>query len=224
MRCLPCLHAVLVSTVLSAGCASSKPAGDGPPTAGVAFEPLWNGRDLAGWVKVLDSDWKVEDGILQSRQDPAGRREGESWLLTESDFRDFVLRVEYRITPGGNSGVFLRDPIPRATRLAARDGGTPPWDAGFEAQINGEDPSYATGSIWEIARAPLGLQRSGEWNELVIRVEGDRVQTWVNGVAGVDARQDRSSAGAIGLQRHGGPQYRDKVIELRKIEIAVLKP
>jgi hypothetical protein len=218
-----CLRFALVSSLLSAGCASEPPAA-GSPTAGLAFEPLWNGRDLSGWVKVLDSDWRVEGGILLSRQNPAGRREGESWLITERDYSDFVLRVEYRITPGGNSGVFLRDPVPRARRLGAADGGTPPWDAGFEAQINGEDPTYATGSIWEIARAPLGLQRSGEWNELVIRVEADRVRTWVNGVTGVDARQGRSQAGAIGLQRHGGAQYRDKVIEFRKIEIAVLKP
>ena len=219
----PCILSALVSCALTAGC-GGPPAAASFPADGLAFEPLWNGRNLDGWVKVLDSDWKVEDGILSSRQNPAGRREGESWLITERDYRDFVLRVEYRITPGGNSGVFLRDPVPRATRLAAADGGTPPWDAGFEAQINGEDPTYATGSIWEIARAPLGLQRSGEWNELVIRVEGDRVRTWVNGVPGVDARQVRSQAGAIGLQRHGTAQYRDKVIEFRKIEIAVLKP
>ena len=43
-------------------------------------------------------------------------------------------------------------------------------------------------------------------------------------VPGVDARQARSQAGAIGLQRHGTAQYRDKLIEFRKIEIAVLKP
>jgi hypothetical protein len=211
---------VLALSLLCAGCAP-RPAGDASAAA-LDFQPLWNGRDLSGWVKVLDSEWKVEDGILVSRQDPAGRREGESWLLTAADYRDFVLRLEYRLTPGGNSGVFLRDPVPRAERLAAPDGGRPPWEAGFEAQLNADDPTYSTGSIWEIAKAPAGLERRGEWNELVIRVEGDRVRTWVNGAPGVDARQDRSAAGAIGLQRHGGAQYRDKVIELRKIEIAVL--
>ena len=66
------------------------------------------------------------------------------------------------------------------------------------------------------------LHRIGEWNELLIRVEGDRVRTWVNGKPGVDARQSRSRKGAIGLQRHGTAQYRDKVIEFRKIEIAEL--
>lgn len=202
------------------GCSGSAVRRDPAPGAGLQFRPLWNGRDLAGWVKVLDSDWVVENGILLSRQDPAGRREGESWLLTEKSYTDFTLRLEFRITPGGNSGVFLRDPIAPSKRLTLPDGGTPPWDAGFEAQINAEDPNYSTGSIWDLARAPQGLHRIGDWNELVISVAGDRVRTWVNGKFGADVRQSRSTSGSIGLQRHGTPQYRDKVIEFRKIEIA----
>lgn len=184
------------------------------------FRSLWNQKDLEGWVKVLDSDWVVENGVLLSRQDPAGRREGESWLLTDRDYDDFALQVEFRVTPGGNSGVFLRDPVQRARRLEAPDGGTPPWDAGFEAQINAEDPGYPTGSIWDIAKAPPGLHTPGEWTEMVILVHGDRVMTWVNGKPAADARQTRSAKGAIGLQRHGTPAYKDKVIEFRRLEIA----
>lgn len=189
---------------------------------GLKFRPLWNGKDLTGWIQILDSDWVVEDGILLSRQNPAGRREGESWLFATGEYRDFVLRAEFRLTPGGNSGIFLRDPLGPARRQAEADGGTPPWDAGFEAQINAEDPTHATGSIWAIAARPPGLDKPGAFNELVVRVEGDRVTTWVNGVPGVETRQNRSSKGAIGLQRHGGAQYRDKVIEFRKLEIAEL--
>jgi len=206
---------------LACGCQMLGGGGEAAPVpAGLRFEPLWNGKDLSGWVKVLDSDWTVADGTLSSRQNPAGRREGESWLITEKDFEDFWLRAEFRITPGGNSGIFLRDPVPRAERLQTADGGKPPWDAGFEAQINGEDPNYATGAIWDLAKVPPGLHRIGDWNELVIQVAGDRVRTWVNGKPAADVRQSRSQRGAIGLQRHGGAQYRDKVIEFRRIEIA----
>jgi len=187
------------------------------------LRPLWNGRDLDGWVQVLDSEWTVEDGVLLSRQDPAGRRDGESWLITEDDYEDFVLRVEFRVAPGGNSGVFLRDPVPRAERLAAADGGAAPWDAGFEANINATDPSYPTGSIWALCRGTPALHRQGEWNEMTVRVEGPRVTTWVNGVLAADCETSRSSRGAIGLQRHGGAAYRDKVIEFRRIEIAEIR-
>jgi hypothetical protein len=198
----------------AAGCASP---GGAPRVA------LWNGRDLAGWVQVLDSRWVVEDGVLVARQDPSGRREGESWLLTEKDYEDFVLSLEYRITPGGNSGVFLRDPVPLAQRLAAADGGPGPWESGFEANINAREPNYPTGSIWEIAKGPPGLEREGEWNRLEVRVEGNRVRTWVNGTPAVDAVQSRSARGAIGLQRHGGEAYRDKVVEFRDIVIEELE-
>src|SRR3954469_25701911 len=93
------------------GC-KSQPAVPAPttPPALSAPVPLFNGRDTAGWVQVLDSKWTVEDGVLLARQDPKGRRDGESWLVTEKDFTDFLLAVKFRVTPGGNSGVFLRDP------------------------------------------------------------------------------------------------------------------
>ena len=183
---------------------------------------LFNGRDLAGWVQILDSKWTVEDGVLVARQNPAGRREGESWLITEADYDDFVLTLQYRITPGGNSGVFLRDPIRRDVRRSAPDGGLPPWDAGFEANINAREPRYPTGSLWDLAAAPPGLEEEGEWNDLKVRLRGDSVTVWVNGKLAVDTTQKRSRKGAIGLQRHGGAQYRDKVVEFRDISIQEL--
>lgn len=200
--------------------AAEKPAE--PP-----FKPLFNGKDLSGWVAVLDSPWTVEDGVLVARQNPAGRREGESWLLTETDYRDFILRLKFRITPGGNSGVFFHDPIPRPERLAAAQGAAPPWEAGYEVNINNDEPNYPTGSIWDIAKGPKGLQKEGEWNTLQIRVEKDKVWTWVNGRpalegAALPPRPREARAGAIGLQRHGTPQYRDKVVEFKEIEIAEL--
>jgi hypothetical protein len=175
-------------------------------------------------VQVLDSKWTVENGVLLARQNPAGRRDGESWLVTEKDFTDFLLKVTFRVTPGGNSGVFLRDPLPRAQRLAAADGGNPgPWESGFEANINAVDPEDPTGSIWAIAKGTKGVERAGDWNEMVIEVRGDKVSTWVNGqVAVSNATQSRSQRGGIGLQRHGTPQYRDKLVEFKQIDIQEL--
>ena len=187
-------------------------------------QPLFNQKDLTGWVQVLDSKWTVEGGALVARQEPGGRREGESWLITQKDYGDFVLRLKFRVTPGGNSGIFLRDPIPRAARLAAPDGGQPPWETGVEANINADHPVYPTGSLWEVARAPSGLERRGEWNEMMVKMEGDKVWTWVNGRLAAEATQTRSSRGAIGLQRHGGAEYRDKVVEFKNLTVQELRP
>ena len=194
------------------------------PPALSAPVPLFNGRDTAGWVQVLDSKWTVENGVLMARQDPSGRRDGESWLITEKDFTDFLLAVKFRVTPGGNSGVFLRDPISRADRMAAADGGNPgPWESGFEANINAVDPEYPTGSIWSIAKGTKGVERAGDWNDMVIEVRGDKVSTWVNGQPAVsNATQNRSKRGGIGLQRHGTPAYADKLVEFKQIDIQEL--
>jgi hypothetical protein len=220
----------IAAAMAAAGCksapatsAAATPSAAGPPvmTAPVA---LFNGKDTSGWVQVLDSKWTVEDGVLLARQDPKGRRGGESWLITEKDFTDFLLAVKFRVTAGGNSGVFLRDPIARASRLAAADGGNPgPWESGVEANINAVDPEYPTGSIWAIAKGTKGVEHAGDWNDMVIEVRGDKVSTWVNGQPAVsNATQTRTQRGGIGLQRHGTPAYADKLVEFKQIDIQEL--
>src|SRR5580765_7589343 len=70
------------------------------------FVPLFNGKALAGW-KVYDSKsdvWIVEEGMIVC----TGK--GGGWLGSDRDYADFVLRLEYRLKPGGNSGVYLRAP------------------------------------------------------------------------------------------------------------------
>ena len=188
------------------------------------FVPLFNGRDLSGWVQVLDSDWTVEDGTLLSRQNPQGRLQGESWLISERDYRDFILRLKFRITPGGNSGVFVRDPLPVAERSRAANGGQPPWEAGYEVNINSDEPNYPTGSVWAIAKGPPGLEKKGEWNGLEIKLQGNRIWTWVNGQPAIQGHElpPRAEKGAIGFQRHGTPAYRDKLIEIKDVEIRQL--
>jgi hypothetical protein len=216
-----------LSTVAAFGCKSApEGAATGAATPPVlsAPVPLFNGKDTSGWVQVLDSKWTVEDGVLMARQDPKGRRDGESWLITEKDYTDFLLAVKFRVTPGGNSGVFLRDPKTRAERMAAADGGEPgPWEAGFEANINATDPEYPTGSIWAIAKGTKGVEKAGDWNDMVVEVRGDKISTWVNGqVAVSNATQTRSKTGGIGLQRHGKPEFKDKLVEFKEITIQEL--
>jgi hypothetical protein len=189
-----------------------------------APQRIFDGQSLAGWTQILDSKWRVEDGALVARQDPSGRREGESWLLSDRDYGDFILELEFRITPGGNSGVFIRDPLPRAQRAAAADGGNAPWDIGYEVNINNDEPNYPTGSVWATAKGRPKLQKENAWNRLVIKLQGQRLWTWVNGEPALDAVElpARSTRGAIGFQRHGGAQYRDKVVEFREVAIREL--
>ncbi|HKQ69101.1 MAG TPA: DUF1080 domain-containing protein [Polyangiaceae bacterium] len=183
---------------------------------------LFNGKDLTGWVQVLDSKWTVNNGVLMAKQDPKGRREGESWLLTEKDYADFVLTLKFKVSAGGNSGIFMRDPIPRADRLKAADGGPNPWEIGLEANIQADNPDWSTGCVYAIGKAPKGLEKIGEWNDFKAKVQGNHVTVWINGQLGADTDQTRTKKGAIGFQRHGTPKYADKLVEIKEVYIEEL--
>ena len=225
------------AVLLCVGCAATpppatsnagQPASAAPANASATdsgpFVPLFNGADTTGWSQVLDSKWVVEDGALVGRQNPAGRREGESWLVTDKDYGDFVLRLKFKISRGGNSGIFLRDPLSRAARQAAADGGQGPWEAGYEVNINNDEPVYPTGSVWAAAKGPGKLQKEDDWNDVVIKIQGQKIWTWINGQVALDGADlpARSVRGGIGFQRHGTPTYRDKVVAFKDIEIKEL--
>jgi len=227
------LFGAVAVMVVSAGCHSEPPAvppsaASGPAAVSSAAAPagapvaLFNGKDLTGWVQILDSKWTVDNGVLSAKQDPKGRREGESWLITEKDYTDFILTLKFRVTAGGNSGVFMRDPIPRATRLAAADGGQGPWEAGLEANIQADNPEWPTGSIYSIGHCAVGLEKIGEWNDFKAKVQGDHVWTWINGKPAADTAQTRTKKGGIGFQRHGTAKYTDKLVEMKDIYIQEL--
>ena len=205
-------RAVVVPVLLLAGCGSHNRIVDSPD----------NFSNLDDFVQVLDSSWTVDDGVIASRQNPSGRLDGEGWLLTRKFYTDFTLRLKFRLTPGGNSGVFVRVADTWQGPLAAPLGGSSPWDAGYEVNINNDEPNYPTGSIWALAKGPKKLQVEGEWNDLEITVAGNRIWTWVNGTPAIEGAElpPRSATGAIGFQRHGGEQYREKFIEFRDVEIA----
>jgi hypothetical protein len=187
------------------------------------FKPLFNGKDLAGWeLKQSKGDikdyWSVKDGILTAKA-------GTGWLSTAEQYGDFILRVEWRIEAGGNSGVFLR--VPGVVE------GKSPSQTGAEIQIlDDNDPKYKgklkpyqySGSIYTfVPCAKPVFKGAGEWNSFEITCKEDKIAVVYNGekVAEADASKDpelgkRPRKGYIGLQNHGSP------VEFRKVEIKVL--
>jgi hypothetical protein len=173
------------------------------------WTPLFNGKDLAGWKAVGGSDaaWKVEDGLLYC----AGG--GGGWLSTEDEYADFELELEFRLPPGGNSGVFLRSP---------RQGD--PAYTGMEIQVlDDEAKEYADiqpwqhcGSLYDVVPAKLGaVKKAGEWQKYDIVCKGRHVKITLNDVVVVDTNLDdhkdkeekhpglKRPTGYIGLQNHG---------------------
>jgi hypothetical protein len=175
------------------------------------FVSLYNSDDLAGWeVRNGKRDaWHADGEVLSCVADGGG------WLCTSKAYSDFILRLEYRIPPGGNSGVGLRLP-PEGD----------PTHAGMEIQILDDDaehykdlvPAQYTGGIYYQAAARRGVARPpGEWNTYEITCRGPQVKVVLNGEivndvslnehakgeGGHSALADRPQTGSIGLQSHG---------------------
>jgi len=178
----------------------------------------------AGWVRLFDGKtldgWRLHGGATGARVEDgaivfpvAGTSE---YLRTErADYKDFVLRLDFKIARGANSGVFLRaDPA----------GGNPAY-SGCEIQILDDffweqdtksklEEWQFTGSLygavapsWKHALNPLG-----EWNNYEILYQGSRIRTLLNGhlLYDVDTKKlevdkpfsQRAAQGFLGLQRH----------------------
>src|SRR5688572_30440072 len=101
------MHPILIAgaMILAAGSWSSVSTQGNPHSEG--FVSLFDGRSLAGWTGATDA-YTVEDGAIVCRPGTAGN------LLTAGQYSDFVLRFEFRLTPGANNGLCIRCPL-RAT-------------------------------------------------------------------------------------------------------------
>ena len=179
----------------------------------MGWRSLFNGTDLTGWEAAGDgSGYRVEDGQLEFLY--AGT---SPYLRTTKDYRDFHLRMDFRIGEMANSGLFLR---------ASRDAGDPAY-SGAEIQIlddfNWEDrtgtklkPYQFSGSLYGAiaAKRPGALLPLGQWNTYDVIYRGARMAVYLNGKALFDVDTlslepmvgdgfaERARAGFIGLQRH----------------------
>ena len=177
----------------------------------IGYRSLFNGKDLDGWEGVggvASECWSVIDGILTC----SGKK--GPWLRSTVEYGDFNLRLEYRVSNGGNSGVYVRVP-PDGNHH--RDDDTQPA-AGFEVQIlDDTSPEHAalkdfqySASIYDFAGATPRVSRPlGEWNSLEINCIGQRITTWHNGVQVTNIAAEeipslslRSTRGFLGLQNH----------------------
>jgi Domain of Unknown Function (DUF1080) len=180
-----------------------------PVLHGNDWKPLFNGKDLTGWQAVdgTTASWKTEAGMLYCSGGGGG------WLSTSDQFANFELELQFRIPPGGNSGVFLRAPHE----------GNPAF-AGMEVQIlDDADPEYAElqpfqycGSLYGIAAPKVRVSKTADaWQSLHIECNGRKVRITLNDTLIVDTNLDdhkdqegphpgiKRASGYIGLQNHG---------------------
>jgi hypothetical protein len=160
------------------------------------FVPIFNGKDLTGWTGLKDG-YKVEDGRLVCLKETVGN------IYTEKDYADFVLRLEFKLTPGANNGVGIRTPNGKQASVY-----------GMEIQILDDTasqyktlkPYQACGGIYNCVAPEQGrLKPVGEWNAYEITAKGRKVTVKLNGTMVVDADLDKVvAAGPADGKPHPG--------------------
>lgn len=170
------------------------------PAPGEDWVQIFNGRDTAGWVNVGHERWTVENGVLNG----IAVTKEYGYLRTAKNYTDFHLALKFLCVGKGNSGVFFRVDFKP---------GTPEVTQGPQFEIDctvGRHTGgvYDVGRQWLVWPAPENetVVRQGEWNELLLKVEGNRYMSRLNGVVMVDFTDPKPKArdGGIALQLHSG--------------------
>jgi hypothetical protein len=152
-----------------------------PDERAAGWRLLLDGTTTTGWRGYrradMPSGWKVVDGAL-TRVGQGGD------IVTSDQFANFELALDWKVAPGGNSGIFYR-----VTEL-----GDASYHSGPEMQVlddaghkDGGSRLTSAGSLYGIYAAPAGVVKpAGEWNAVRIVVNGSHVEHWLNGVKVVD--------------------------------------
>ena len=161
---------------------------------------LFNGKDLTGWNPVGAEKWTVEDGAIHG----VGVSKGYGYLQTDKDYKDFDLAIRFKCESDGNSGVFFH------TRFKP---GTADVSQGMQFEID-RVLTHHTGGLYGDGRGWIAwpspeyeaVLRPTDWNEYLLKVDGNHYVGRLNGVVIIDFTDPspKSFDGTIALQLHAG--------------------
>ncbi len=191
------------------------------PTDSEGFTVLFNGKDLTGWQPAIN--WTVENGIIGLKDRTDRQEHNDNYLWTQEQYGDFVLDLEFKVTQGTNSGIFLRT-------SDLKD----PVYTGIEVQVTNTVPGRrltknSIGGLYDLVAAKANPLRPNDWNRYTITCQGSQISVELNGQLVVGANLDRwtevgknpdgtankfsralkdfARTGYIGLQDHGSPVW-----------------
>jgi hypothetical protein len=174
------------------------------------YKPLFDGKTLKGWHFQGDGSWKVVDGLIVGTHVKAG---DHGHLVTDSSFTDFRLHFQWKLSPGGNSGLYFH----------SQEGG-----AGGMIGAQLEMDEAFSGGLYSTATNPWGFiyqtsaedakkwYKPGDWNDVVLIVDKNTVSNKQNGMTTMNVTSPNLGAnGKFGFQLHAGL---DMTLSLRNLE------
>jgi hypothetical protein len=168
---------------------------------------LWDGRTSWGWrgaksEEFPEEGWEIADGVLTVLESGGAESRAGGDIVTVDPYSDFELELEFKITPGANSGIkYFVD-----TELNKGEGSA----IGLEYQIldderhpdaeKGRDGTRKLASLYDLipASEDKPVRPIGEWNRARIVSRGSHVEHWLNGEKVVEFER-------------GSPEFRDLV-------------
>ena len=180
------------------------------------WEVLFDGSSLDAWT-VKPKGWIIEDGAL-------ARQPGGGYAWSKKQYGDFILDLEFKVSKGCNSGIFIRTANPRNC-----------VQTGIEVQVLDSFGKQKVGkhdccAIYDcLAPSKNAAKKAGEWNRAVITCQGPKITIVLNGEPIIDmdldqwaeprknpdgsknkfrtAYRDMPRRGHIGFQDHGKPVW-----------------
>src|SRR5436190_4568656 len=209
------------------------------------FVAIFNGKDLTGWEGSPEY-WSVKDGCLTGVTD--GTLKYNRFIIWRGGtLKNFELRVQVKVTAGGNSGLNYRsqhrpdlgdgvvtgyqcDVVPgradyngmlyeeRGRRILAH--------TGEKVIIDGE------GQPWVVEKLPVKEFKADEWHDYRVLAQGNHHRHWIDGQQTIDAidldEKGRALEGILGVQVHVGPkmqiQYRNLWLKQLAADVPLIKP
>lgn len=179
------------------------------------WQPLYDGKTLAGWHVIGKSEWKIEDGAIHGTNVKSEKT--FSHLVSDRIYADFTVRLKFKAIKG-NSGFYFR----------IEEKG-PSGVSGFQAEIDATKDVgglYEThGRAWVAQPTPAQVAtwfKPGEWNEMTVRASGGHIVVHVNGTKSAELLDDPGrKEGRFALQLHG---KQDVEVWFKDIEIRTTAP
>jgi len=167
---------------------------------------LWDGKTTEGWRGAkLDEfpsfGWKIENGILKVLSSGGAEAANGGDIVTIQQYSNFVLSVDFKITDGANSGIkyFVQTDLNKGEGSAI----------GCEFQILddlrhpdaklGVEGNRTLGSLYDLIRAEKDKAyfRHNDFNNAVVKVDGNHVEHWLNGIKVVEYDRNNQMFNAL---------------------------
>ena len=152
---------------------------------------LFDGKTTTGWHAYgkdnISPEWKIDDGAIMLEPDKTLNNRGGVDLVTDEEYGNFDLKLDWKIGPKGNSGIIFYihedaakypDTYNTGLEMQVLDNGTPTKPGHSDARLY----THRAGDLYDLLAAEEAVHPQGEWNHIEIISLNGKLDFYMNGV------------------------------------------